>query len=50
MHVVATAKAAEIAGKMLGGVLVTKQSGAEGKPVSKLFVCEKIKARDAPKH
>jgi succinyl-CoA synthetase beta subunit len=27
---------------MLGGTLVTKQTGAQGKPVNKLFVCEKL--------
>ena len=35
-------KAQELAGKMLGEVLVTKQTGAEGKLVSKVLVAEAV--------
>lgn len=44
VHLVTGAKeAADLASKMLGGILVTKQSGAAGKPVSKVYVAERIK-------
>lgn len=33
----------DLAKKMLGDVLITKQSGAEGKPVNTLFLVEKVK-------
>lgn len=34
---------AEYADKMLGGVLVTKQTGPNGKPVNTLLVAKKLK-------
>ena len=43
VHIVPKAQVADVASKMLGQTLVTKQSGPEGKPVSTLFVCEKLK-------
>ncbi|XP_021713842.1 succinate--CoA ligase [ADP-forming] subunit beta, mitochondrial [Chenopodium quinoa] len=42
VHIVKTDQAADIAGKMLGQILVTKQSGPQGKPVNKLYLCEKM--------
>ena len=33
---------AEYAGKMLGGTLVTKQSGPEGKPVNTILLAKKM--------
>lgn len=43
VHVVSTAaEAGEIAGKMLGQVLVTHQTGEEGKLVSKIMVAEAV--------
>ena len=38
-------EAKEIASKMLGHRLYTKQTGREGKPVSKLIMCEKLFTR-----
>ncbi|XP_060177839.1 succinate--CoA ligase [ADP-forming] subunit beta, mitochondrial [Lycium barbarum] len=42
VHIVKTDQAEEIASKMLGQVLVTKQTGAQGKVVSKVYLCEKM--------
>ncbi|EFJ13492.1 hypothetical protein SELMODRAFT_122224 [Selaginella moellendorffii] len=42
VHIVKRDKVEEIAGKMLGQILVTKQTGPEGKPVNKVFICEKL--------
>jgi succinyl-CoA synthetase beta subunit len=42
VHVIKTSEVAEYAGKMLGGTLVTKQSGAEGKPVNTLLLAKKM--------
>ncbi|KAF3634289.1 succinate-CoA ligase [Capsicum chacoense] len=42
VHIVKADQAEEIASKMLGQVLVTKQTGAQGKVVSKLYLCEKM--------
>ncbi|XP_070012378.1 succinate--CoA ligase [ADP-forming] subunit beta, mitochondrial-like [Nicotiana sylvestris] len=42
VHIVKTDQAEEIAGKMLGQILVTKQTGAQGKVVSKVYLCEKM--------
>eukprot|EP00245_Coleochaete_scutata_P005863 TRINITY_DN19789_c0_g1_i2.p1 TRINITY_DN19789_c0_g1~~TRINITY_DN19789_c0_g1_i2.p1 ORF type:complete len:437 (+),score=132.98 TRINITY_DN19789_c0_g1_i2:132-1442(+) len=42
VHVVKTDEAASLAEKMLGQILVTKQTGPEGKPVNTLFVAEKL--------
>nr|XP_016502312.1 PREDICTED: succinyl-CoA ligase [ADP-forming] subunit beta, mitochondrial-like isoform X3 [Nicotiana tabacum] len=42
VHIVKTDQAEDIAGKMLGQILVTKQTGAQGKVVSKVYLCEKM--------
>ncbi|XP_002979653.2 succinate--CoA ligase [ADP-forming] subunit beta, mitochondrial [Selaginella moellendorffii] len=42
VHIVKRDKVEDIAGKMLGQILVTKQTGPEGKPVNKVFICEKL--------
>lgn len=42
VHVIKTSEVAEYAGKMLGGTLVTKQSGPEGKPVNTLLLAKKM--------
>ncbi|KAH9315364.1 hypothetical protein KI387_023991, partial [Taxus chinensis] len=42
VHIVKTEKAEDIAGKMLGQTLVTKQTGPEGKPVNKVYLCQKL--------
>jgi succinyl-CoA synthetase beta subunit len=42
VHIVAKSKVAEIAEKMLGKTLVTKQTGAEGKPNNTLMLAEKV--------
>ena len=42
VHVIKTSQVAEYAGKMLGGRLVTKQSGPEGKPVDTLLIAKKM--------
>eukprot|EP00962_Isochrysis_galbana_P042774 scaffold16074_cov114-Isochrysis_galbana.AAC.3 len=42
VHVIKTSQMAEYAGKMLGGRLVTKQSGPEGKPVDTLLIAKKM--------
>lgn len=38
-------EAKEVASKMLGHRLFTKQTGREGKPVSKIIMCEKLFTR-----
>jgi len=43
VHATPKARARETAAKMLGGTLVTKQSGPQGKPVNVLYVAEKMK-------
>jgi succinyl-CoA synthetase beta subunit len=43
VHIVPISKAKETAEKMLGNVLVTKQSGEQGKPVNALLVAKKMK-------
>ncbi len=43
VHIVPAAKAAELAKKMLGQTLVTKQTGPAGKPVNTLYVAKKMK-------
>uniref|UniRef100_A0A024FS87 Succinate--CoA ligase [ADP-forming] subunit beta, mitochondrial n=1 Tax=Polytomella sp. Pringsheim 198.80 TaxID=37502 RepID=A0A024FS87_9CHLO len=45
VHIVGQEKAIELAKKMLGGTLVTKQSGAEGKPVNTLYIAKKMKLK-----
>ncbi|CAN1245249.1 Succinate--CoA ligase [ADP-forming] subunit beta, mitochondrial [Linum grandiflorum] len=42
VHIVKSDKVEDIAGKMLGQVLVTKQTGPQGKVVSKVYLCEKL--------
>uniref|UniRef100_A0A0D6R8F1 Succinate--CoA ligase [ADP-forming] subunit beta, mitochondrial n=1 Tax=Araucaria cunninghamii TaxID=56994 RepID=A0A0D6R8F1_ARACU len=42
VHIVEVEKAEDVAGKMLGQILVTKQTGPEGKPVNKVYVCQKL--------
>ncbi|XP_050366528.1 succinate--CoA ligase [ADP-forming] subunit beta, mitochondrial [Argentina anserina] len=42
VHIVRADQVEELAGKMLGQILVTKQTGAEGKIVSKVYLCEKL--------
>ena len=41
VHLAASAdEVAELAGKMLGNVLVTHQTGPDGQPVGKVFICQ----------
>ncbi|KAG4981990.1 hypothetical protein JHK87_026739 [Glycine soja] len=42
VHIVRTDQVEDIAGKMLGQILVTKQTGPQGKIVSKVYLCEKL--------
>ncbi|URD79503.1 serine threonine-protein phosphatase 2A regulatory subunit B [Musa troglodytarum] len=42
VHIVKTEEVADIAGKMLGQILVTKQTGPQGKIVSKVYLCQKL--------
>ncbi|XP_030533989.1 succinate--CoA ligase [ADP-forming] subunit beta, mitochondrial [Rhodamnia argentea] len=42
VHIVKADEAEQIAGKMLGQILVTKQTGSQGKVVSKVYICEKL--------
>uniref|UniRef100_A0A061S5H4 Succinate--CoA ligase [ADP-forming] subunit beta, mitochondrial n=1 Tax=Tetraselmis sp. GSL018 TaxID=582737 RepID=A0A061S5H4_9CHLO len=42
VHIVPQSEAREIASKMLGGTLVTKQTGPAGKPVNTVLVAEKM--------
>ncbi|KAL2906847.1 Succinate--CoA ligase [ADP-forming] subunit beta mitochondrial [Bienertia sinuspersici] len=42
VHIVKTDQVADIAGKMLGQILVTKQTGPQGKPCNKVYLCEKL--------
>ncbi|KAG2277597.1 hypothetical protein Bca4012_042098 [Brassica carinata] len=42
VHIVNRGQVPDIAGKMLGQVLVTKQTGPQGKVVSKVYLCEKL--------
>lgn len=43
VHIVKAADAKDVAAKMLGQVLVTKQTGPAGKPVNVLYIAEKMK-------
>jgi len=43
VHVIKSSQVSEYASKMLGGCLVTKQSGPEGKPVNTLLIAKKMK-------
>mmetsp|Transcript_135173 Transcript_135173/g.341997 ORF Transcript_135173/g.341997 Transcript_135173/m.341997 type:complete len:424 (-) Transcript_135173:158-1429(-) len=42
VHIVPKAQVAEVAEKMLGKTLITKQTGAEGKPNNTLLLAEKV--------
>eukprot|EP00980_Cylindrotheca_fusiformis_P005549 scaffold1173_cov84-Cylindrotheca_fusiformis.AAC.7 len=42
VHIIPTTKVEEYATKMLGGTLVTKQSGPNGKPVNTLLIAKKM--------
>lgn len=42
VHIIKTSDVEEYASKMLGGTLVTKQSGPEGKPVNTLLLAKKM--------
>merc|ERR1712019_262734 len=42
VHIVPKDKVAEVADKMLGKTLITKQTGAEGKPNNTLLIAEKV--------
>lgn len=42
VHVVKRDEVETVAGKMLGQVLVTKQTGPDGKPVNQVYICEKL--------
>ncbi|KAG6481633.1 hypothetical protein ZIOFF_058237 [Zingiber officinale] len=42
VHIVKTEEVPSIAEKMLGQILVTKQTGSQGKIVSKVYLCEKL--------
>lgn len=43
VHIVHVADAPALAAKMLGGTLVTKQTGPKGKPVNTLYIAKKMK-------
>lgn len=45
VHIIPKSKAAEYAEKMLGKTLVTKQTGAAGKPCSTVLLCEKFQIK-----
>ena len=42
VHIVPAADAPALAGRMLGGTLVTKQTGPAGKPVNTLLIARKM--------
>lgn len=42
VHVVKRNEVETVAEKMLGQVLVTKQTGPDGKPVNQVYICEKL--------
>jgi succinyl-CoA synthetase beta subunit len=42
VHIIKTDQAEDFAGKMLGQILVTKQTGTQGKPVNQVYLCEKL--------
>ncbi|KAG6514155.1 hypothetical protein ZIOFF_024496 [Zingiber officinale] len=42
VHIVKTEEVPDVAGKMLGQILVTKQTGPQGKIVSKVYLCKKL--------
>ena len=42
VHIVHKSEVPALAEQMLGGTLITKQTGAEGKPVDTLYVAQKM--------
>lgn len=42
VHIVKIDEAEDIAAKMLGQILITRQTGPEGKPVNKVYICQKL--------
>jgi succinyl-CoA synthetase beta subunit len=42
VHIAKIDEAEDIAAKMLGQILITKQTGPEGKPVNKVYICQKL--------
>jgi len=42
VHIAKIDEVVDIAGKMLGQILVTKQTGPGGKPVNKVYICQKL--------
>lgn len=45
VHICKASEAKDLAAKMLGGTLVTKQTGAKGKPVNTLYIANKMKLK-----
>lgn len=45
VHIIKADQVAEYAGKMLGGTLITKQSGPAGKPVNTVLIAKKMDLR-----
>lgn len=45
VHIIPTTKVEEYASKMLGGTLITKQSGPAGKPVNTVLIAKKMDLR-----
>lgn len=45
VHICSVEQAPELASKMLGGTLVTKQTGSKGKPVNTLHIANKMKLK-----
>lgn len=45
VHICSAADAVKLAKQMLGGTLVTKQTGPAGKPVNTLYVARKMKLK-----
>lgn len=43
VHICSKEKAVELSKQMLGGILITKQTGPAGKPVNTLYVAKKMK-------
>jgi succinyl-CoA synthetase beta subunit len=42
VHIAKIDEAEDIAAKMLGQILITRQTGPEGKPVNKVYICQKL--------
>ena len=45
VHIVKATEAPALAAKMLGEILITKQTGAKGKPVNTLYIAKKMKLK-----